>query len=70
MIAMKKEQEKEQLIQEMAKLILEQNEEYIGVDVAKEAEKELEKLIENTSENKEKKKTVRKPTQRKSKNSN
>ena len=44
--AIEKEKEQEKLIKEMAKIILEQNEEYIGVEVAEEAKKEVQKLID------------------------
>lgn len=53
----KKEAEEDDLIKEMAKLILEDNKSYVGEDIAEEAIKELDKQIEQA---KKSKKTQRK----------
>lgn len=52
-----KEEEKDDLVKQMAKLILEENDDYIGEDIAKEAIEELEKQIEEESKTKSKKTT-------------
>lgn len=54
-IAEKKEEEKDDLVQQMAKLILEENQDYIGEDIAQEAIRELEKHIEEEEKKAEKK---------------
>jgi len=54
-MAEKKEEEKDDLVQQMAKLILEENQDYIGEDIAQEAIRELEKHIEEEEKNAEKK---------------
>lgn len=51
-IAERKEEEKDDLIQQMAKLILEENQDYIGEEIAQEAIKELEKQIAAEEEKK------------------
>ena len=48
-IVEEKQKSREQLIEEMAKLILQENQDYIGQDVAQEAINELEKTIEEES---------------------
>lgn len=59
-MAEKKEEEKDVLVQQMAKLILEENQDYIGEDIAQEAIRELEKHIEEEEKKTEKKtKTTR-----------
>lgn len=65
----KKENEKEELVKQMAKIILEENQDYIGEDVAQEAIKELEKFVKKeeekaTTQEGEKKTTKRKTTTR------
>lgn len=64
----KKENEKEELVKQMAKIILEENQDYIGEDVAQEAIKELEKFVkkeeEKATEQKEEKKTTKRKTTR------
>lgn len=65
----KKENEKEELVKQMAKIILEENQDYIGEDVAQEAIKELEKFVKKeeekaTTKEGEKKTTKRKTTTR------
>lgn len=54
-MAEKKEEEKDNLVQQMAKLILEENQDYIGEDIAQEAIRELEKHIEEEEKKSEKK---------------
>ena len=54
-MAEKKEEEKDDLVQQMAKLILEENQDYIGEDIAQEAIRELEKHIEEEEKKAEKK---------------
>lgn len=49
-MAEKKEEEKEDLVKQMAKLILEENQDYIGEDVAQEAIKQLEKYVKEEEE--------------------
>jgi len=49
-MAENKEQEKEDLVKQMAKLILEENQDYIGEDIAQEAIKELEKYVKEEEE--------------------
>lgn len=56
-MAEKKEEEKDDLIKQMAKLILEENQDYIGEDIAQEAIKELEKQIAEQEEENKKKST-------------
>ena len=48
-IVEEKQKSREQLIEEMAKVILQENQDYIGQDVAQEAINELEKTIEEES---------------------
>ena len=57
-MAEKKEEEKDDLVKQMAKLILEENQDYIGDEVAQEAIRELEKQLEE-EEKKEQKKEVK-----------
>lgn len=54
-MAEKKEEEKDNLVQQMAKLILEENQDYIGEDIAQEAIRDLEKHIEEEEKKSEKK---------------
>lgn len=49
-MAEKKEEEKEDLVKQMAKLILEENQDYIGEDIAQEAIKQLEKYVKEEEE--------------------
>ena len=56
-MAEKKEEEKDDLIKQMAKLILEENQDYIGEDIAQEAIKELERQIAEQEEENKKKST-------------
>lgn len=49
-MAEKKEDEKEDLVKQMAKLILEENQDYIGEDIAQEAIKQLEKYVKEEEE--------------------
>lgn len=58
-MAEKKEEEKDDLIKQMAKLILEENQDYIGEDIAQEAIKELEKQIAEQEQEENKKKSTR-----------
>ena len=57
-MAEQKEEEKDDLVKQMAKLILEENKDYIGDEIAQEAIRELEKQIEQ-EEAEPKKKTTR-----------
>lgn len=56
-MAEKKEEEKDDLVKQMAKLILAENQDYIGEEVAQEAIRELEKQIEEEEKKTEKKTT-------------
>lgn len=58
-MAEKKEEEKDDLVQQMAKLILEENQDYIGEDIAQEAIKELEKQIAEQEQEENKKKSTK-----------
>lgn len=58
-MAEKKEEEKDDLVQQMAKLILEENQDYIGEDIAQEAIKELEKQIAEKEQEENKKKSTK-----------
>lgn len=58
-MAEKKEEEKDDLVQQMAKLILEENQDYIGEDIAQEAIKELEKQIAEQEQEENKKKLTK-----------
>ena len=49
-MAENKEKEKEDLVKQMAKIILEENQDYIGEDVAQEAIRELEKYVKEEEE--------------------
>lgn len=49
-MAENKQQDKEELVRQMAKIILEENQDYIGEDVAQEAIKELEKYVREEEE--------------------
>ena len=53
----KKEEEKDDLVKQMAKLILEENQDYIGDEVAQEAIRELEKQLEEEEKKEQENKT-------------
>ena len=63
-MAEKKEEEKDDLVQQMAKLILEENKDYIGDEVAQEAIRELEKQLEEEEKKEQEKKTKTTRTRR------
>lgn len=63
-MAEKKEEEKDDLVKQMAKLILAENEDYIGEEVAQEAIRELEKQIEEEEKKTEKKTTRTRKTKK------
>lgn len=63
-MAEKKEEEKDDLVQQMAKLILEENQDYIGDEVAQEAIRELEKQLEEEEKKEQKKETKTTRTRR------
>lgn len=63
-MAEKKEEEKEDLVKQMAKLILEENEDYIGEDIAQEAIKQLEKYVKEEEEKTTAEKTKKAKTTR------
>ena len=58
-MAEKKEDGKEELVKQMAKLILEENQDYIGEDIAQEAIKQLEKYVKEEEEKTVTKKTAK-----------
>lgn len=58
-MAENKEKEKEDLVKEMAKIILEENQDYIGEDIAQEAIKELEKYVKEEKEKDQKQKKTK-----------
>ena len=63
-MAEKKEEEKDDLVQQMAKLILEENKDYIGDEVAQEAIRELGKQLEEEEKKEQEKKTKTTRTRR------
>ena len=57
-----KMKQREKLVEQMAKIILEENEDYIGEDVAQEAIKELEKYVKEEEEKTKAEKTTKAKT--------